>query len=194
MNKQIKIGVLGGTFDPVHNGHLYLAKKVLKKLSLDKIIFIPTYIPPHKKGSSVTSARHRYNMLKFALKGNKKFSVSCIELNRKGKSYSIDTIRQLRKKYKNAELYFITGSDSLKVLKIWKALGKMLKLCTFIIVKRPGHSLKGLPKGFIALDIKAKDISSTELRKRFKKTLSIAKFVPKSVRSYITNNSLYKLR
>ena len=111
----MRIGLLGGTFDPIHNGHLYLAKKVSSKLSLEKIIFIPTYLPPHKTDVKITPARHRYNMVRLAIAGNKRFEASNIEIKRKGRSYSVETLRQVRKRYGNsAEIFFITGSDSLQ--------------------------------------------------------------------------------
>ena len=117
----MRIGILGGTFDPVHNGHIYLAKKVCQRLKLSKIIFIPAYIPPHKKGTKVTQARHRHNMLKLAIRGNKIFKISDMEIKRKGRSYSVQTLRQLRKRYgQKAEIFFITGSDSLQELDKWK--------------------------------------------------------------------------
>ena len=102
----MRIGILGGTFDPVHKGHIYLAKKVCAKLRLDKIIFIPSYLPPHKIGVKVTSARHRFNMLKLAIHGNKKFKISDMEIRRKGRSYSVETLRRLRKKYARKQNYF----------------------------------------------------------------------------------------
>lgn len=188
----MRIGILGGTFDPVHNGHLYLAKKVCEKLSLSKIIFIPTYIPPHKNRPNITPAKHRYNMLKIALSGNRKFMLSDIEIKRKGKSYSLETLRQLRKKYgPKAEIFFIAGSDALTELKRWKKLNEILRLCRFVIGERPGFTVKKIPEGFIVFRIKAKDISSTQVRHRIKSCHSISHLVPTKVRDYIGKYRLY---
>lgn len=186
------IGLLGGTFDPIHNGHLYLAKEVLKKLSLDKVIFMPTYIPPHKKGARVTPARHRYNMVKLAIKGNKRFELSDMEMKRKGRSYSIQTLKALRKKIgPKAEIFFITGSDSLKDLNKWKDYREILALSCFVVVKRPGFKIKSSAGGFIILHINAKDVSSTGIRERIKKSRSIEKLVPPEVKKYIKRYKLY---
>lgn len=188
----MKIGILGGTFDPVHLGHLHLAKKVCQKLRLSKIIFIPTYLPPHKKSIKITPAKHRYNMLKLAIKGYRKFTASDIETKRKGRSYSVITLRQLRKKYgPKAELFFITGSDSLKELDKWKNLNEILKLSNFVIVKRPHFEFKNIPEGFIVVDIKAKDISATEIREKIRMGASIVHIIPKGVREYIDKHRLY---
>ena len=182
----MRIGILGGTFDPVHKGHIYLAKKSCAKLRLDNIIFIPSYLPPHKKGAKVTSARHRFNMLKLAIQGNKKFRISDIEIKRKGRSYSVETLRRLRKKYgQKAELFFITGSDSLKELDKWKNLDEILKLCKFVIAKRPGFRVKKAPESFVLLRINAKDISATDIRKRIKSGKSISPLIPAAVKRYI---------
>jgi len=189
----MKIGILGGTFDPVHNGHIYLAKKSYAKLRLDKIIFIPSYLPPHKKGVKVTSARHRFNMLKLAIRANKKFKISDMEIRRKGRSYSVDTLRRLRKKYgAKAGLFFITGSDSLKELDKWKNLAEILRLCRFVAVERPGFKIKDLPKGFAALKINAKNISSTDIRNKIKSGKSLTNLMPGAVTRYIYKHSLYK--
>ena len=188
----MRIGILGGTFDPVHNGHIYLAKKACRKLSLDKVIFIPTYLPPHKKGVKVTSARHRFNMLKLAIHGNKKFKISDMEIKRKGRSYSVETLRRLRKKYgRKAELFFITGSDSLKELNKWKNLDEILRLCKFVIVERPGFTVKKAPESFMLLRINAKDISATDIRKRIKSGNSIIPLLPAAVKRYIYRYRLY---
>ncbi len=188
----MRIGILGGTFDPVHEGHLYLAKKVLKKFSLNKIIFIPTYSPPHKKNVKITKATHRFNMLKLAIGNNKNFELSDIEIKRKGRSYSVETMRKLREKYGNSvDLFFITGSDSLKELSRWKNLKEFLKLCKFVVVKRPKCPIKGDLSNFIVLNIDAKDISATDIRNRIKKGCSINKIIPKKVIPYIKRYRLY---
>lgn len=189
----MRIGLLGGTFDPIHTGHLYLAKKVLDKTSLDKIIFIPTALPPHKVNIKITPAKHRFNMVKLAILNNKKYQASDIEIKRKGSSYSVETLRQLRKRYSNsANIFFITGSDSLQELDKWKNLKEILNLCNFVIVKRPRFAVKAPAKNFIILSINAKDISSTDIRNRIKKGQSISKLVPKKVRDYIKRHRLYK--
>lgn len=189
----VKIGILGGTFDPVHNGHIYLAKKVCVKLRLDKIIFIPSYLPPHKKGVKVTSARHRFNMLKLAIQGNKKFKISDMEIKRKGRSYSVETLRRLRKRYgAAAELFFITGSDSLKELNKWKNLKEILTLCRFVVVERPGFKASKHPKGSIFLKISAKDISATEIRSKIGANKPLNRLMPAAVETYIYKYILYR--
>ncbi len=186
----MRIGILGGTFDPVHNGHLHIAREVSRKLKLSKIIFIPTYLPPHKQGSGVTTARHRCNMLRLAIAKRKGFQVSGIEIKRKGRSYSVDTLRQLKKRYgAGKELYFITGSDSLRYR--WKNLNEILRLCRFVVVRRPGFSMRAASSRLITMDIKALDISSTDIRRKVNKGRAVAKLVPKPVALYIKKHGLY---
>src|SRR3989338_3608654 len=187
-----RIGILGGTFDPVHNGHIYLAVKALEKLALDRVIFIPAYIPPHKKGVKVTPARHRYNMLKLAISAHKKFKVSDMEIKRKGRSYSVETLRRMRRRYgAGAEFFFITGSDSLRELDKWKKLEEILKLCRFVVAERPGFKARRAPEGFIFLRISAKDISATDIRKSIKRGSPLTGLVPRRVERYIDRNKLY---
>ncbi|PIP68535.1 MAG: nicotinic acid mononucleotide adenylyltransferase [Candidatus Omnitrophica bacterium CG_4_9_14_0_2_um_filter_42_8] len=188
----MRIGILGGTFDPVHNGHMHLAEKISKKLSLDKLIFIPVYIPPHKKGAKVTQARHRYNMLKLAVSGSKIFKLSDMEIKRKGRSYSIETLRRLKRKYgANAELFFITGSDSLGELDKWKNLEEILKLCKFVVVERPGFETGNPPENIIYLKVSAKDISATQIRSLIKTGRHLSGILPGMVERYIYRNKLY---
>ena len=188
----MRIGVLGGTFDPIHNGHLYLAREAQKRLCLGKVIFIPAYLPPHKKGVKVTHARHRYGMVKLAIKGAGGFRVSDVEIKRKGRSYSIQTLKQLRKLYgARTEIFFITGSDSLKEINIWKDLRGILGLCKFVVVERPNFSIVNPRRSFIVLRIDAKDISATDIRKRIRSGQSIKKLVPAKVKAYIKRNHLY---
>ncbi len=188
----MKIGLLGGTFDPIHLGHLHLAKKIRDRLCLDKVIFIPTNLPPHKKDIRVTKARHRYDMVRLAIESYKRFEVSDVELKRKGRSYSVETLRHFRKRYgSRAEIFFITGSDSLTALDKWKNLRRILRLCKFIVIKRPGFKIRGSSGEFIVLDIDAKDISSTKIRDRIRNGRDIRDFVPKKVAKYIQKHDLY---
>ncbi|MBU1933345.1 MAG: nicotinate-nucleotide adenylyltransferase [Candidatus Omnitrophica bacterium] len=189
----MRIGILGGTFDPIHNGHLYLAEEAIKKLNLDKIVFIPTYLTPHKSGSKITHTEHRYNMARLAIAGRSAFELSDIEIKRKGKSYSIDTLRQLNEEYgRDAEMYFITGSDALRDLDKWKDLDGILKLSRFVLARRPGFVVEGSMPGFVILDIDAKDISASDIRRRIRDGLDITGLVPGKVRNYIETNRLYK--
>lgn len=186
----MRIGILGGTFDPVHKGHLYLAEKVSQKLKLKKVIFIPAYLPPNKTGVKITSAKHRYNMVRLAIGKRKKFKLSDIEIRRKGCSYLVETLRQLKRKYGDKqELFFITGSDSLKYT--WKNLEEILRLSNFVVVKRPAFRIKSASPRFIVLDVKAKNVSSTDIRRRIKNGQAVNKLIPKRITSYIEKYGLY---
>jgi nicotinate-nucleotide adenylyltransferase len=171
---------------------LYLAKKICQKLRLSRVIFIPTYIPPHKKGSRVTQPRHRYNMLKLAIEGNRKFKLSNMEIKRKGRSYSVETLRRLKKKYgAKTEFFFIAGSDSLKELNKWKNLGEILKLCTFVVVERPGFRALKIPENIVFIKINARDVSATDIRNRIKKGMPLASLIPAKAAGYARRNKLY---
>jgi nicotinate-nucleotide adenylyltransferase len=188
----MKIGILGGTFNPIHIGHLILAEEVREKLGLSKIVFVPTNLPPHKDNRDVVDSKHRYKMIKFAIAGNKDFTVSDVEIKRGGKSYSIDTIHEFKNKYRASKLYFITGSDLLKYLKEWKDINKILKLVNFIVANRPGYALSKLPGNITTLHINPLAISAYEIRKRIRENRSIRYFVPKEVYKYIKDEKLYK--
>lgn len=189
---KMRIGILGGTFDPIHMGHLILAEEAVWRLGLDKVIFVPTYLPPHKEGA-VVSAEHRYTMVTLAIEGNSRFEVSRIEIDAQAKSYSIQTIKKLKEQYKpDTEFVFIAGSDSLPELTSWKAIEDIFKLSQFAVATRPGFPLQGLPPEATSLAISEIGISSSEIRKRLSEKKGIRYLVPEAVRSYIKKNGLYK--
>ncbi len=188
----MKIGILGGTFNPVHIGHLILAEEAREKIGLDKIIFVPTYLPPHKNNSGIASAGDRFEMIKIAVRGNKSFLVSDVEIKRQGKSYTIDTIRELKKKYPKDELYFISGSDLLKYLEEWKDLSEILKIVKFVVATRPGYPLENIPSYISTVSIRAVDVSAFEIREAIKENKSFRYLVPESVSGYITKKKLYR--
>lgn len=190
-NKNMKIGILGGTFNPIHVGHLVLADQVQEALNLDKIIFVPTYLPPHKEALDLIDAQFRLKMVKLAIEDNKKFSVSDIEIKRKGISYTIQTLKDLRKIYKDDDLFFIVGSDASIYLNGWKDIGDSLKLAKFVMATRPGYSLKNINPKILTVEIKALEISGVQIRRRIKEHKSIRYLVPEIVRNYILKKGLY---
>ena len=187
----MKIGILGGTFNPVHIGHLILAEEAREKLALDKIIFIPAALPPHKDNFNIAPAQDRLEMLKLAVKGNKFFAVSDIEIKRKGPSYTIDTLNAFKAKFGRDELYFIIGSDLLKYLSEWKDLGQIIKMIKFLVATRPGYPLEQIPSYIQTLAIRAVDVSGFEVRRCIKENKSFRYLVPDTVFNYINKNKLY---
>ena len=198
-----RIAVMGGTFDPIHYGHLVAAETVRQELDIDKVIFIPTGRPPHKINSRLASDEHRYLMTVLAVVTNPHFDVSRTEIDRPGTTYTIDTIRELRKKCSDdTELFFITGADAINQILTWKDPEVLLKLCHFVAVTRPDSSkekftenVKYYKEKFGAditmLEIPALAISSTDIRKRVFENKTIKYLLPESVEQYIINNSLY---
>ncbi len=187
-----KIGVLGGTFDPVHQGHLVLAETACSRLGLDKLLFIPTYQPPHKRHPGMATAEMRCAMLRLAAAGNRKFYVSPVEIERQGISYSVETLRGLRRRYPQAELYFIAGSDAGRELKTWKCIDEIFSLCTFVIATRPGFRLRCRPKQIKVLAGGFLDISSSAVRAAVRRGDSIRYLVPEKVWRFIRNHRLYQ--
>ena len=188
----MKIGILGGTFNPIHIGHLILAEEAREKLGLDKIIFVPAYLPPHKASSDIAPAATRFEMAKLATKGNRFFSVSDTEIKRDGRSYTIDTLREFKKKYPEDELFFIIGSDLLTYLADWKDLGEILKMVKFIAATRPGYALDKIPSYIHTLPIRAVDISGFAIRNCVRGKKSFRYLVPDEVYKFIISKKLYK--
>lgn len=188
----MKIGILGGTFNPIHIGHLILAEEVREKIGLEKVIFVPAYLPPHKNNSDIARAEHRYRMICDAIKGNKHFIASDVEIKREGKSYTIDTVREFKKKSPKDEIFFIAGSDVLKYLDDWKDLPEIIKLVKFVVATRPGYALDSLPAYISTLSIRAVDVSAFEIRQAIKENKSFRYLVADVVYKYIVKNKLYK--
>lgn len=188
----MKIGILGGTFNPVHLGHLILAEEAREKLSLERIIFVPAFLPPHKEATGIAPAGARLAMLKAAIGKNKYFSVSDIEIRRSGRSYTIDTLKDFKEKFPADELYFIIGSDLLTYLAGWKDLKRILRMVKFIAATRPNFPLRRLPAQIATLPIRAVDISGFAIRSRIKAGKSFRYLVPEAVYRYISKNKLYQ--
>ncbi len=185
-----KVGILGGTFDPPHNGHLLIAYEVLHALSLDEIWFMPTQIPPHKEAEYVTRSVDRLVMVKLAIEGHEHFKIQPIELERNGPSYSIDTVKLLKEKYKY-DFYFIIGGDMIEYLPKWYKIDELLSMITFVGVGRLGFSPK-TDYPIIHVDTPLFDVSSTFIRNRLKSKGNTEQLLPHTVRKYIEGNHLYE--
>jgi nicotinate-nucleotide adenylyltransferase len=188
----MKVGILGGTFNPVHIGHLIMAEEIMEKALLSRVIFVPTYLPPHKDNIDVAPAADRFKMLKLAVSNNRNFHISDIEIRRQGQSYTIDTVKELKKLFPRDELYFITGSDLLKYLDAWKDLSEILKLVKFLVATRPGYPLEKIPSYISTVSIRAVDISGFEVRQAARQGCSFRYLVPERVFNYINAKKLYR--
>jgi nicotinate-nucleotide adenylyltransferase len=215
-----RLGILGGTFNPIHLGHLAAAEEVCDRLKLEKIIFIPSFLPPHKIDDDIPSAVQRQEMVRLAIKGNSHFAESDMEIRRGGRSFTIDTIEALRQTHPGSELYFLTGLDSFLEIRTWKEWDRLLTLCSFVVLSRDRCQFRGITQlGFLdvperelsALDDREKDqvvittgsrpvylervpfydISSTDIRTRVREGRSIKYHLPEAVEHYIIENKLY---
>lgn len=200
-----RIGVLGGTFNPVHMGHLIVAQDACEQFELSKVLLMPCACPPHKSGRDLLPAEHRIAMLEVAIEGDLRFEVSREEIDRDGVSYTIDTARSLKRLYRDAEIVFIIGSDSLMELYLWKDIGDLLELCRFVTMTRPGADYDELMKADLRLPVAwvrqlrdhirvghSASISSTDIRCRVAEGLSIRYLVHPAVEMYIAEHSLYR--
>ena len=198
------IGIMGGTFNPVHNGHLVLARAALKEFALDRVIFVPSGIPPHKRNQEIIDKEHRYQMVKKTIKRIKQFSTSRIEVEGKGFSYAVDTFRKLKRKYgKKAKLFYIMGLDSINEILDWKKPLELFNLCEFIVGTRPGSKVRTFRRlvkfpplqkevDKIHLLELRENVSSSEIRQKIRAGRSVKRFVPKQVWNYIQRHKLYK--
>ncbi|MFH2137201.1 MAG: nicotinate-nucleotide adenylyltransferase [Candidatus Omnitrophota bacterium] len=188
-----RIGILGGTFDPIHLGHLVLAETARTVLALDEVLLMPARIPPHKHRKNIIDIELRYKMVRLAIAGNKFLKASRIEIDRSGVSYTVETLHLLRRKFPQAELYLIIGSDAIPELKTWKNIEEIFGLCNFVIAGRPSFKKFSLPEGAKFLDGFFWDISSSQIRKLIRQGKSVRYLVPEPVNDFIKKNSLYRL-
>lgn len=190
-----RIGLMGGTFDPVHHGHLVAASEAQHRFDLDEVIFVPTGEQPYKQDRYVSAAEHRYLMTVIATASNSRFSVSRVDIDRPGLTYTIDTLRDLRETYPDDEFFFITGADVLPQILEWKDSDELWDLAHFVGVDRPGHNLdtSGLPaEGITLIEVPAMAISSTDCRMRVEAGVPVWYLVPDGVVQYIQKYALYR--
>ena len=193
-----RIAVMGGTFNPIHYAHLISAEQVRTGLGYDKILFIPSARPPHKVADvDIIEPEHRYQMVLSAIAENPHFEVSRIELERAGPSYTIETLKALKKRYgETTELAWIIGADSLIEYKVWRDFDEVLAQCVMIATTRPSYDLNRVPleirKKVTTFPITGVDISATVIRERIRKGLSIRYLVPEDVQAYIHRYQLYQ--
>jgi nicotinate-nucleotide adenylyltransferase len=188
-----RIGVMGGTFDPIHHGHLVAASEVAQSLDLDEVVFVPTGQPTYK--SNVTQAEHRYLMTVIATASNPRFTVSRVDIDREKPTFTIDTLRDIRRERPDADLYFITGADAIAQILSWKDVQELWDLAHFVAVSRPGHvlSVSGLPEQDVSLlEVPALAISSTDCRSRVRRGFPVWYLVPDGVVQYISKHHLYR--
>ena len=196
------IGVMGGTFDPIHQGHVMVAEETKERLRLTEVLFVPSGQPWLKEGDPILAAEHRLQMVRLAIAARPYFKLSTIEIDRAGPSYTVDTLAELRAKLSAGnELFFILGWDSLAQLPQWREPSRLITMCRLVAVPRPGYSLPdldsleaaipGLSRRLVLLDEPEADISATEIRNRVAQGLSIGHLVPEPVEEYIRQHKLY---
>ena len=186
---------MGGTFNPPHIAHLICAEEVYDLLKFDKVLFIPSARPPHKNSNEIVDAHYRYEMTILATKDNPHFEVSRIELDRPGRSYTIETVKELMRQYGVSEIHWIVGADAILEMLSWKSINELLEICNFVGINRPGYDIsradERILKKVTSLNVTNIDISSSEIRLRIKQGLSIRYLVPTEVEDYIYKNGLY---
>ncbi len=197
-----RLGIMGGTFDPIHYGHLVAAEMARAEFSLNKVLFIPSGTPPHKERSDITAAELRFEMVERAIQDNPAFEISALELRRIGPSYTVDTLRVLRRTWPEHELYFITGSDALRQIFSWREVEEILMMTKFIGAARPGFDARDFllqvqkerpetQERIHYIEVPALAISSTDIRARVKRGQPIRYLLPEPVRLYIQQHGLY---
>ena len=199
----MKTGVLGGTFDPVHNGHIMIAGEAMRELNLDEVLFVPTAQTPLKEDVLITPMEHRVRMVELATDGISGFRLSRIDIDREGTSYTVDTLELLKgEPGVDRELYFIIGLDNLESLYRWREPERLVNLCHLVTVRRPGYKMPeleevekrvpGLSRSLIFLDKPEMDISATDIRQKVRDGKPVTDLVPGPVEEYIRKHGLYR--
>ena len=196
----MRLGIMGGTFDPIHYGHLFVAEEARARFALDRVLFVPNGAPPHKKEYLLTAAQDRYEMTRLAIADNPAFACTSLELDRSGPSYTVDTLATLRARYATAELLYITGIDAIADILTWRRHSEIIRMATFIAAARPGFDLKTLQdllpatymERILLLGTTAQGISSTDIRERTRAKLPTRYLTPDGVLDYIRDHHLYE--
>lgn len=196
-----RIGIMGGTFDPVHNGHLVIAKSVAEQLDLDRVLFIPAGNPNFKQRQKLAPAADRAHMVALAIEDETLFELDLCEVERFGVTYTADTLEELTRRYEGAQLFFIMGTDSAITLPDWRRAADVARLCTIVVAKRPGQStqhvrdaLAASPIDFdiVYLDVPQVDVSSTQLREQIAQGQDVSDMIPPSVATFLVETGLYQ--
>lgn len=188
-----KIGIFGGTFNPIHNGHLAIAQVSLERLNLDKVLFVPCYLPPHKGNRGIVDAHKRYQMVKLAIKDNPCFDISDFEIRQKGRSYSIKTVKYFKDRFdRRTKFYFLIGGDSLNSLHIWKNINELNTIVTFVSINRKGYKNKNPQYRIRNIETLDLGVSSSYIRREIRKKRSAKYLVPDKVLGYIKRCKLYQ--
>lgn len=190
----MKIGILGGTFNPIHVGHLLIAQDAMEQAKLDRVVFIPSATPPHKSPDHLATSRDRLRMIRLAIAGNPRFEVDDLEIRRGGRSYSVDTLVELKRRQPRVKFYFIIGSDSLRELHLWREPARLLKLCRFIVLVRPGFKPEQRRLAIRPLIVTGHvcEVASREIRSRIANGQPFRYLVPDAVHNYIRKHKLYQ--
>ena len=196
-----RIGIFGGTYDPIHLGHLIVAETIMDEFSLDRVVFIPAAVPPHKLGKEISASHHRYMMTMLAICSNPRFEVSDMEMRRSGPSYSRDTLAELIREHgEDTDFYFIVGADSVASLHTWNRVEELLSMCHFVGASRPGclpdmavirQRFGSLASKIHCLETPELEISSTDIRERVRQGKTVRYIVPEAVEQYIYKERLY---
>lgn len=188
----MRLGILGGSFNPIHHGHLIVAERAAEAARLDRVLLIPAALPPLKDARDVAPAARRLALVRAAVKGHPLFEASDLEIRRGGVSYTIDTLRELARTRPDARPYLILGADAAGLLPRWKEIGEVARRATFLFAARPGHGVRArMPKQRI-VDVPLLEISSTEIRDRLRRGLSVRWLVPEPVRRLLERKKLYR--
>lgn len=192
--KDMKLGIFGGSFDPVHRGHLLVAQAALEELSLDKLFFVPAAVSPFKPENKMAPAEFRLRLLRLALVGRTNCEVDDQETRRGGISYTVDTLRDYAQKFPGAKLFYLIGADNILKLNVWREAGELARLAEFVAVPRPGETTEEFPKPFCGRILKGFPfaVSSSEIRTRLKNNLPVESLVPSAVAEAIRAENFYR--
>lgn len=187
-----RVGILGGTFDPPHNGHILIAEAACAQLGLNHVLFVPSREPPHKNRPDIIDVELRYEMVKLAIEDRPNFSVCRIEIEKSGVSYSVETLKVLRETEPDAQFYFIVGSDAIPELKTWRNINEIFSLCTFAVAMRPGFKSHQVPEKMVFLKGEFPDISSSRIRQLLHSGQLVEQIIGDAVYKFIIERKLYR--